>query len=222
MEPRTSEDAFGAPALLDNDANMMAVGAAAHLPPDALPLLYLHLSHGIGAGLVTEAGSVHRGADGSAGDVDHLPVGGDGRTPCTCGKRGCVGAVAGLRGVVARLGLAYQDGLVALIGELASRVAAADPRTLAVLEDAAERLGLLAAALVDVVNPRTLVVGGPLPQLSDAVLSGIRTVVRREAMPVATRRLAVLPAPAGPDLALQGAARAASDGLLRLAATGHL
>lgn len=179
---------FNAAALLDNNANLMALGAAATLHPDQLPLLYLHCSLGIGAGMVTADGLIHRGADGSAGDVGHLKVGGRPGVLCLCGKTGCVGATASLRAVLKELGLEVGGGAEGSeVGQIRSLVKAGDRRAGAVLRDAASRLGELTAALVDMFNPRTVVVGGELVGLGDDVLASLRGVVYQEAMPIATR-----------------------------------
>jgi predicted NBD/HSP70 family sugar kinase len=79
---------FGAPALMDNDANLMALGAATTLHSDELPLLHLQLSTGIGAGLITADAKIHRGADGSAGDIGHLRIDSRADARCQCGKVG--------------------------------------------------------------------------------------------------------------------------------------
>lgn len=163
---------FDAAALLDNNANLMALGAAATLHPDQLPLLYVHCSLGIGAGMVTADGLIHRGADGSAGDVGHLKVGGRPGVQCLCGKTGCVGAAASLRAVLKELGLEVGGGAEGSeVGQIRSLVKAGERRAGAVLRDAASRLGELTAALVDMFNPRTVVVRGELVGLGDDVLA---------------------------------------------------
>ena len=91
---------FGSPALMDNDANLMALGAATTLHEDELPLVHLQLSVGIGAGLITSDAKIHRGADGSAGDIGHLRIDRQSEVPCQCGKRGCIGAYASLHAVM--------------------------------------------------------------------------------------------------------------------------
>jgi predicted NBD/HSP70 family sugar kinase len=207
---------FDAATLLDNNANLMALGAAATLHPDQLPLLYLHCSLGIGAGMVTADGLIHRGADGSAGDVGHLKMGGRPGVHCLCGKSGCVGAAASLRAVIKELGLDGGGGVAddSEVGQIRSLVKAGDLRAGSVLRDAASRLGELTAALVDMFNPRTVVVGGELIGLGDDVLANLRGVVYQEAMPIATRNLIITVATADRDLALKGGAMAGAQALL--------
>lgn len=193
----------------------MALGASARLHTEQLPLLYLHCSLGIGAGLVTADGQIHRGGDGSAGDVGHLKVGGRPGEPCLCGKTGCVGAAASLRAIRKELGLSDVPGPHGdEVGQIRSLVKSGDPRAGAVLRDAASRLGELTAALVDMFNPRTVIIGGELVRLGDDVLASLRGVVYQEALPIATRNLVITVATPDQNLALNGGAMAGADSLL--------
>lgn len=207
---------FDCPALMDNDANLMALGAATTLHADELPLLHLQLSTGIGAGLITSDAKIHRGADGSAGDIGHLRIDSQSEARCQCGKVGCIGAYASLHAVMSQLGIergtdadprADRKALMQLVRR-------ADPAATAALRDAAVHLGHLTAILVDMFNPRTIVLGGAMVELSDDVLSAIRGVVYQEAMSIATRRLVISPSRLGNKAALVGAARLGADELL--------
>lgn len=207
---------FGCPALMDNDANLMALGAATTLHEDELPLLHLQLSTGIGAGLITSDAKIHRGADGSAGDIGHLRIDSQSEARCQCGKIGCIGAYASLHAVMEQLGIEQGTDTDPRAGRkaLTQLVRRADPTALTALRDAAMQLGHLTAILVDMFNPRTIVLGGAMVELSDDVLSTIRGVVYQEAMSIATRRLVISPSRLGNKAALVGAARLGADELL--------
>ncbi|WAH97298.1 ROK family protein [Arthrobacter sp. MMS18-M83] len=206
---------FDAPALVDNNANMMALGASTQGGSEQLPLLHLHLSMGIGAGLITADGKIHRGADGSAGDIGHLKAGGNRDLVCICGKTGCVGAVASLRAVFAQLRLQDRDSdEVNDEHRLRGLIKSGDPAATAAVRDAVTRLGELTAELVDMFNPRTIILGGEMVRLTDEVLAGIRSVVYRDALPIATRNLSISMEPMGKQLALLGAVKVGSLALL--------
>jgi glucokinase len=69
------EDAFGATALVDNDANLIALAEATFgVGSDMQHLFYLHLSSGVGGGLVLN-GRLYHGATTTAGEVGHAVVG---------------------------------------------------------------------------------------------------------------------------------------------------
>jgi glucokinase len=79
----------GAPVVMDNDANVGALGEARFgAGRGADPLFYMTLSTGIGGGIVIN-GQIQRGADSYAGEIGHLNVLPDGPA-CLCGSNGCL------------------------------------------------------------------------------------------------------------------------------------
>ncbi|MEU1268927.1 ROK family transcriptional regulator [Streptomyces sp. NPDC005799] len=77
---------LGTPVVVDKDTNAAALGLA--VAGERGSFAYLHLSTGLGAGLVI-GGTVHRGARTGAGEFGHQVVRLDGPR-CGCGNRGCV------------------------------------------------------------------------------------------------------------------------------------
>jgi glucokinase len=78
-----------APVVMDNDANVGALGEARYgAGRGADPLFYMTLSTGIGGGIVIN-GQIQRGADSYAGEIGHLNVQPDGPA-CLCGSNGCL------------------------------------------------------------------------------------------------------------------------------------
>src|SRR6476660_1723589 len=86
---------YGAPVWVDNDVNVLALGewrsgiAAGHAD-----VVVVKIGTGIGAGIISD-GHLHRGAQGSAGDVGHIQVTDDPAVVCRCGNTGCLEALAG-------------------------------------------------------------------------------------------------------------------------------
>lgn len=69
------EEAFGAAALIDNDANLIALAEATFgVGQGKRDLFYLHLSSGVGGGLVLN-GKLYHGAATMAGEIGHAVVG---------------------------------------------------------------------------------------------------------------------------------------------------
>ena len=85
---------FSAPALVDNDVNIMALGEYWSNWRDEEFLLFVKIGSGIGSGIVTH-GRVHRGADGAAGDIGHIHLPDHDDVICRCGNLGCLEAIAG-------------------------------------------------------------------------------------------------------------------------------
>lgn len=181
-----------APVVVDNDVNLAALGEVSANPASSTPLLFIRIASGIGAGLVTADGTIHRGANGAAGDIGHIPTAGHEDMLCSCGKTGCIEAVASFSAILRDLHLSetsedYTGGPHTLSRRLAHGDAAAMHR----IRNAAAEIGRVVAMLVHIYNPRTLVLGGPLAEIRDELLSGVRAVVFREALPLATRKLVI-------------------------------
>ncbi|MFF1418194.1 ROK family protein [Streptomyces sp. NPDC058280] len=196
---------FRCPVVVDNDVNLMALGEAGQATADT-PLLCIKIASGIGAGIVTANGDVYRGADGAAGDIGHIRAVGGGDVLCACGNLGCVGALASHRAILRSLGIPEATGEDPLHGahELALRVANSDPPALHALRQAATEIGEVVAMLVHMFNPRTLVLGGPLSELRDDLLSGVRAVVYQRALPLATRKLTITTTQLGAAAGIHG------------------
>ncbi|ETJ04376.1 MAG: Transcriptional regulator, partial [Actinomyces urogenitalis DORA_12] len=111
---------------------------------------------GIGCGLVVD-GEPLEGAHGAAGSVGHLPVAQDGPA-CELGHVGCARALASTPGMLARA--AQLLGREVDLDELVRLDAEGDPVAGRVLGDAAWALGVIAGALVAVVDPGLVVVSG--------------------------------------------------------------
>jgi predicted NBD/HSP70 family sugar kinase len=165
---------------VDNNANLCALaeyvmGASA----GTSDLVCLTGEIGVGAGVISD-GRLLRGADGYGGEVGHMPIA-EPLHLCACGRRGCwettVGFAALLRDV-ADQGDPVTDPSVDLdvrLAEIRRRAELGDGRTLRGLEAIATGLGLGAAILVNIFNPRVLVLGGYFAVLGDFLLDAMES-----------------------------------------------
>jgi len=179
---------FGCPCVVDNDANIMAIGEARVLPRDQCPMIVIKVGTGIGGGLVTAQGTLHRGADGAACDIGHLRVPGDHDVVCPCGNIGCIEALASATAITRNLAeLTGRPDLDQT--DLQEMLRTGDPLAVRLIRDAAALLGETVASLINVYNPARLVLSGPLTAMTDDLLAGVRAVAYQRALPLATRNL---------------------------------
>ncbi|QDQ15207.1 ROK family transcriptional regulator [Streptomyces spectabilis] len=162
------------PLTVDNEANF---GALAELwRGDGAPDDFLHVSAeiGIGAALVVD-GSLLRGSRGFAGELGHVPVHPDGPA-CACGGRGCLERYAGEEAVLRAAGLPPGPDRVDLLTE---RAAAGDTQVLGALRDAGTALGIALTGAVNLLDPRTIVLGGALSRLAPWLLPCLEGELRQ-------------------------------------------
>jgi predicted NBD/HSP70 family sugar kinase len=202
--------AFGVPVFVDYDVNLLALGEQRSAWPGTDVLLCVKVGSVIGCGTVVH-GELVRGAQGLAGNIGHIAVPGN-STPCACGNRGCLDAVAGGRALVTRLradGLAVRDvpHLVALAREGA-------PAAVQAIRVAGRQLGEVLAYAVNLLNPGVVAVWGYLANAEAELLAGIRESVYQRSLPSATQSLQLVRARLGEGAGLVGAAMIVASHIL--------
>jgi glucokinase len=219
---------LGAPAAVDNDANVAALGEWRFgAGQGAASLLYVTISTGIGGGWVL-GGRIWGGADGMAGEIGHLIVR-PGGAPCACGRRGCAEAEASGWAIAAKaqerlsderarslpVGRKTKDEgarLLTLAGGRAEAITAqmvaqaaeaGDALAQAVLDEAARALGSALGAAISLMNPERVVLGGGVTKSGAVWWRTVRASSRIAAF--AQSRAEIVPAFLGDDAPLWGA-----------------
>lgn len=213
------------PVWVDNDVNIMALGELrAGVARNHKTVVFVKIGTGIGAGLIVN-GQLHRGAEGSAGDVGHIQVTDDPAVVCRCGKIGCLEALAG-GGALARqgeaaarelrsnvLGRALAKHGAVTAADIGSAASHGDQTSVELIVEAGRRIGGMLAALVNVLNPSLIVVGGGVSRVGDVLLATIRESVYGRSLPLATRSLSIQRSTLGDRCGVLGAATMVSDEL---------
>jgi predicted NBD/HSP70 family sugar kinase len=202
----TAAEVLAAPVLIENDANLGALAEWRHGHGRGhRNLVFVKASSGLGAGLILD-GELFRGSDGTAGEIGHVTV--DERGPlCRCGSRGCLEAY-----VSSRTALALMEGHMPG-SDLDAVIAAArsgDVAARRVIEDAGLHLGWGLAALVNLVAPDVVIVGGDTARAGDLLLEPALNGMRRHALPDAAP-IDVVAAHLGERASLIGALTLAID-----------
>lgn len=123
---------------------------------------YLHFGAGLGGTLFVNR-SPYKGANGNANEIGHIPVVPDGK-PCYCGNRGCLERYVSLHSLSEALDLRIID-LPDHGKEILERMLEAnEPRLLAWCRQAADRLRDAVCTIENMLDPRTIVIGGSAPK----------------------------------------------------------
>ncbi|GAA3586592.1 ROK family protein [Amycolatopsis ultiminotia] len=197
---------FDLPVVVDNDANLQALGESMAGAPGRT-LLAVKAGTGIGSGLVV-GGELYRGRAGVAGDISHVRVPAAEGRPCTCGNRGCLETVASGAALVAQL---REQGLA--VETTAQVVATAEdghPAATTAVRRAGLQLGEVLATVVNFGNPDEVLLGGALSG-SEAFVAAVRGALYERCLPLATSELRIDRVRFGADAGLYGAGALALD-----------
>ncbi len=162
------EEAFGATTLVDNDANLIALAEATFgVGRDTQHLFYLHLSSGVGGGLVLDRRLYH-GAGTMAGEIGHAVIGQidplrPDSPPPTLEQRL---SIKGLLQRSAELGLETN-----LLSDIFSDMAVGRQ----VVAEAIDLLAMRLSQIVALIDPQMVVLGGVVTRSGgDAFITGIQ------------------------------------------------
>jgi predicted NBD/HSP70 family sugar kinase len=191
---------LGVPVSFENDVNLAALGERwLGRGRDADDFVYFHVGTGVGMGIVLR-GELFRGATGAAGEIGYLPLATADPHDRANRRRGALESAIGAAGVVAE---ARRAGLR---GDLTSasvfeRAAAGDPRALRAVGAVAQGIALGLAAIVPVLDPELVILGGGIGRNADL----LRGPVERELSMLTPFRPRIEVSALGEDAELVGA-----------------
>jgi len=186
---------LGLPVIMDNDANVGALGEAKHgAGRGYASIFYMTLSTGIGGGIYID-GKIWRGADSYAGELGHLTIRPDG-PECLCGAHGC------FERMCSGLWLEQDNGKSAK--ELM--------RDAGFVRRYVVDLALGLKACIMLFNPARIVIGGGIGKAGEALFAPLRDELRRRITGWSAARIDVAPAELADNSVLYGALALTEEG----------
>jgi predicted NBD/HSP70 family sugar kinase len=194
------------PVSLANDADLGALaehrrGAGVGIDD----LIYVSGNVGVGAGVIT-GGHRLEGAGGYAGEVGHLRFNPEGR-PCHCGNRGCWETEVGAHAIAEAIHCPRDK--VAQLDEVLDGFGEPSPE----LRATGTALGQGLASMVNIFNPRLVVLGGYFRSLYPLVRAEVDAGLRDRALPASLEAVTLALPGLGSDSPLLGAAEIALEPL---------
>jgi len=175
------------PTVIENDANLMALGLLAGAPEPLNNLVVVKIGGGIGCGVIT-GGRLYRGASGVAGDISHNRVADAADRPCSCGNTGCLETIAS--GAALVKDLAATGAPVSSVAQILSLVQHNDAAATTAIRTAGRQIGEVLATMINFVNPEALFLAGHL-SVAEPLVAAVRSVVYERCLPIATRSLTI-------------------------------
>ncbi|MFF2632861.1 ROK family transcriptional regulator [Microbacterium sp. NPDC058021] len=201
--PGYVQTTFPVPVLVDNDVNILALGEQALSWPGVDDLIFVKVSTGIGAGIIS-GGQLQRGAQGSAGDMGHVQVPYSHDSPRPPGDERDLEAIASGTAIAAELRAQGIDARAS--SDVVALVRAGNPAATAATRQAGREVGEVLATVVNMLNPSLIVIGGSIARSGEHLLAGVREVVYRRSIPLATQHLGIVQSQAGETAGVLGAA----------------
>lgn len=192
------------PVYIDNDVNTLTLGErlfGSGLPVD--DFIVITIGRGIGMGIVVN-GNLYRGKNGGAGEFGHVVVDPDGPL-CDCGKHGCLEAFLSDRALVAAASRAIGE-QVAGIDDLVNRAEKGEAGAVQVLSRSGRMLGIQIANLVNLFDPKLILISGEGIRMGNGFFSAMRTAFHENVMPGLAEDTEIRLASWGDDVWAQGAA----------------
>jgi predicted NBD/HSP70 family sugar kinase len=220
--------------VVDNDVNIMALGE--QRAGDAVGVdhcIFVKIGTGIGAGIISN-GRIHRGSDGSAGDIGHICVDKNGPL-CACGNKGCLEAMAAGPAIASKATEAARNGNSPSLNQIRKSkgglirpedVNAAcregDQAALDIIRDSGQMIGDVLASLVNFFNPSYIFIGGGIANFGNHLLVAIRKAVLHRSLPLATTHLSIKFSRMGSNCGVVGAISLALDYLFAVEDSPHM
>lgn len=203
---------LGGNVTIHNDVNLAALGERAHgAGREARDFVYLSLGTGVGMGLVL-GGQLRSGAHGTAGEVGFLPIFLNEAPPAdwagaTARRRR--GELESIIGASALVDYAQRRGLSrSTVSGVFEAARGGDPTALEVVEQAAAQLARTIGAVISIVDPELVVLGGGIGRSGDLLIPRIR---KRLAKLVPLTVPDIVPSSLGADAPVLGGLSAALD-----------
>ncbi|AKA49644.1 transcriptional regulator [uncultured archaeon] len=184
------EEFFDAPATLENDATAATIAESLFGSGRGIEnFVYLTLSTGIGGGAFIN-GKLYKGSHGLAGEMGHMVIMSNGPT-CGCGRKGCLEAIAGGKGIARRVSenvSAVRDSET--LSSLrpyeidASKVFQArrkgDMFAQLMIEETIYYLAVGIVNIISILDPEVVIIGGGISRAGKELFSPLNAAIKEE------------------------------------------
>ena len=200
------------PVYVENDGNAGAL-AERWFGEGGNDLVFIKVATGIGAGLIVN-GQLYRGAGGIAGELGHVSIDPAGPT-CVCGNRGCLNVLLGTSRLIELAADRCEHPSPTSARALAARVREGDVGAIGLIREVGTGLGIGVAGLLNILNPRRVVLGGELVSAGDVFLDAVRESARARSLLFSNRQADLTASALGESAIALGAASLALDAALQ-------
>ncbi len=198
---RIFEKRLRIPTFIDNDVNLMALGEWKFGAGRSIKnLICITLGTGVGGGLILN-NELFRGDGFTAGEVGHIPLNEKGPR-CNCGGSGCLESYVGNRYLLKKARKIFGKNIT--LEEITRRAKRKDKNAIRFWKEAGRRIGLGLTSVVNLLNPKYIIIGGGVANAHAYTFPAIREMIRTRAMKIPARMVRVTRAKLGVDAGIIG------------------
>ncbi|MGI8467394.1 MAG: ROK family protein [Pyrinomonadaceae bacterium] len=219
------ENTFDVKTLLDNDANVAALGEFYYGAGRGFEnILYVTISTGIG-GAIINRGKIIQGIGGAAGEIGHtivMPTGGE---ICGCGGRGCLETVGSGKSIARRARERLASGgetslmrdltgndLNAITAEIVvEAVKRGDRIAQEIWDEACRFIAVGIGNAINLIAPEAVIIGGGVSSAGELLLEPLRKLLKENVRLIPTEKISIKRAALGKDSGVCGALVLARD-----------
>ncbi len=206
------------PIEIENDANVAALGEARFgAAIGEKSFLMITLGTGVGGGIILDD-KIYRGLFGGAGEIGHVTVDYQG-AKCNCGGTGCLEAYVGQKYLSRRTAEKIRRGAQSKIHDLVAgdytkiepliisqAASAGDQFAIDVLRETGTIIGAAMATVLNLLDLRTIVVGGGVAAAGKILMDAIEQSARSRVISSIRPGVRIIPAMLGNRAGILGAA----------------
>lgn len=189
--------------FIDNDVNLIALGEWKFGAGKGYNnLLCMTLGTGVGSGIILDGG-LYRGEGFAAGELGHMPLNEKGPN-CNCGGFGCFEAYVGKGVLVSKAAKIFKNNNIKLenVYDLAN---SGNIRAVQFWEETAAHIGNGLVGVVNLLNPRLIVIGGGVAKSFKLMQKVIEATIKQRSMKIQANMVKIVRAKLGDDAGLIGA-----------------
>lgn len=180
------EKESGIPVIVDNDANIAAVGEMwKGAGNGAKDVVMVTLGTGVGGGVIVN-GDVAHGISGSAGEIGHITVQLENGVLCNCGKRGCLETISSATGIARIANEKLQNttketvlkemsnGSPVTTKDVFEAYSNGDEVAEEIVNHVMRYLALVLAGVGNTLNPENIIIGGGVSNAGELLLKPLK------------------------------------------------
>lgn len=211
------EEKMGIPVIVQNESKLSAVAEKySGLAKDVNNFVAINIKSGVGAGIYIN-NHLYLGQSGNAGELGHTTVKEDGPL-CGCGNYGCLETMASTPSIIKRAITCKKQGESSILFENKKNIEEivlndiitfskkGDKLCNKILESAAKYVGISVSSLINLLNPKLIILGGDLILYKDIVIRRVTEIVETKSLSSNRDVCEIKMTELGEDNALLGAA----------------